>query len=117
MARKIQLVSNEISFPFVDENDKTIYTVTFDKRDENIKRVLNLQEELNQLEKIEDIDEAKVLLEECVDSMFGEGTFTTMYKHNPSVQAVSTYVLALGKAIQEEYFKDTERSLLNKHTK
>lgn len=121
--RAIKLVKNTIDIPFVDENDKVIYTLSFDRTDENTKKLRKAMKELRgKIEEFDDMEEteeneekAVLFLKETADSLLGEGSFDKMYKVNPFVYAVARYLYQAMIIIKEETEEEDLKAVESKY--
>lgn len=117
----IKLQSNFIEFPFEDDKGNIVLTLKFDKSDENIKK---LEKSIDQFDKEKDrlskksnaaFEDGKQVFKECVDSVFGDGSFDSMYKLSPSTINVLKYFIQMAEGIFEEINTEKEQEKFNKY--
>lgn len=121
--RAIKLVTNTIDIPFEDEKGKVLFTLHFDRTDENKKRLMksfeDLDEKMNELTaKNEDdvtIDEGVAFLKETADKLLGEGSFDKMYEVNPSFEIVAKYLYLIMVGIKEEFEEEDLKAVESKY--
>lgn len=121
--RAIKLVTNTIDIPFVDEKEKVLFTLHFDRTDENKKRLMKSFEELDQkmnnlTAKGEDavtIDEAVDFLKDTADKLLGSGSFDKMYEANPSFEIVAKYLYQIMIGIKEEFEEEDLKAVESKY--
>ena len=121
--KAIQLVTNTIDIPFEDEKGKILFTLHFDRTDENKKRLMksfeDLDEKMKELTaKNEDgvtIDEGVAFLKDTADKLLGEGSFDKMYEVNPSFEIVAKYLYLIMIGIKEEFEEEDLKAVESKY--
>lgn len=121
--RAIKLVTNTIDIPFEDEKGKVLFTLHFDRTDENKKRLMksfeDLDEKMKELTaKKEDeitLDEGVAFLKETTDELLGEGSFEKMYEVNPSFDIVAKYLYLIMIGIKEEFEEEDLKAVESKY--
>lgn len=123
----IKLRKNLIDIPFENENGETILLLHFDRTDDNVKRLYEsfetLQKKLAAFEAIEkegkdpDFDEQKKFVKETCDSILGAGAFDKIYKLNPSVIIVASYLYQIAIGIKEELEEEDLKTVESKYLK
>lgn len=111
MAKVIKIRQNYIPVLFEDDNGELKHELRFYKTDDNIERLTKIGPTIEKLQKdIQKNEEngnvtlkqAKKLLKESMNGIFGEGSFEKLYKINPSVFiVVEYYILAIGAVVEE----------------
>lgn len=112
---KVKIKNPVIEIPLVDENDKVVHTIKFDKSDTNMKRVETMRDKVvNELgefatknEEDFSFDELKNTVSEMVDGLLGEETFNILYGLTPSLEIVINYFIEICMIIGQE----TEKNL------
>lgn len=105
---KIKLKKNYIGIPIVDENDRTVYEVKFLMTDENIQKIYEQSEDLEELIEVaenEDYQSAKDFCEVAIDGLFGEGTFNELYQLSESLIITVEYFAEIVLIIRDELSK------------
>ena len=120
--KPIQLQKTTIDIPFVDVDGKTQLVIEFDRSDENIKRLYDSFEELEQakndlsVSENEDIfEDTRAFVEKTMDPIFGEGTFDKVYALSPSVLIVVVYFYQMAMALKEELEMDDFKNFEDKY--
>lgn len=120
--KPILLKSNKIEIPFQDSEGKKVLTLWFDKGD---KPMAKINEQFKKMEynykdlKDEDvtIEDAKKVLAEATDALFGSGSFDKIYELNPSLYVVMEYIYQISIGIKEELESETLNDVQNKYLK
>lgn len=127
--RAIRLVKNTIDIPFVDDEDNVIYTLHFDRTDENRKKLMKsikeLEKQYSKLDakaksKKEDadeafFDEATAFVKKTTDDLLGEGSFDKMFEINPFIEAVAKYLYQIMIGIKEEFEEEDLKAVESKY--
>lgn len=120
--KPIQLQKTTIDIPFVDVDGKTQLVIEFDRSDENIKRLYDSFEELEQakndlsVSENEDIfEDTRAFVKKTMDPIFSEGTFDKVYALSPSVLIVVVYFYQMAMALKEELEMDDFKNFEDKY--
>lgn len=120
--KAIQLVTNTIEIPF-EKDGEVLFTLYFDRTDENKKRVQKsfkeLEGKLNEFEKKgEDdtaLDEGISFVKGVANNLLGEGSFEKMYEVNPSFEIVAKYLYLIMIGIKEEFEEEDLKAVESKY--
>lgn len=120
--KPIQLRSNFIDADFKDSDGNIAFTIRFDRKDENIERLMNFEKEFEKLnenfkEETATLEEKKEYVKTIVDSFLEEGSFDKLYNSNPSLEIVMVYLFQIVIGIKEELEAEDLKDLENKYLK
>lgn len=120
--KPIQLRSNFIEVDFKDADGTVAFTIRFDRKDENIERLLNFEKEFEELnkdfnEETATLEEKKTYVKTVVDSFLEPGSFEKLYTSNPSLEIVMVYLFQIIIGIKEELEAEDLKALENKYLK
>ena len=120
--KPIQLRSNFIDADFKDSDGNIAFTIRFDRKDENIERLMNFEKEFEKLnenfkEETATLEEKKEYVKTIVDSFLEEGSFDKLYNSNPSLEIVMVYLFQIVIGIKEELEAEDLKALENKYLK
>lgn len=120
--KAIQLVTNTIEIPF-EKDGEVLFTLYFDRTDENKKRLQKsfkeLEEKMKEIEKKgEDnttLDEGVSFVKDVANKLLGEGSFEKMYEVNPSFEIVAKYLYLIMIGIKEEFEEEDLKAVESKY--
>ena len=100
---KINIKKDYIPIPFINEKGEEEFELRFYKTDENIQRLMDYNDELDEIKKAEDgeEEEATSLAEQkerdqkTIDATLGEGSFEKMYSLSESLMNVRAYYMEI----------------------
>ena len=120
--KAIQLRNTQLRIPFTDENGEEKAVLHFDRSDENIKRIMNFEQEFEEITKDfkgkeDNLDAQKEVLEKVYDSLLEEGAFSKLYEINKSTIVLSVYLLQIAIGIKEELEAEDLKAVEAKYLK
>lgn len=99
---KINIKKDYIPIPFINEKGEEEFELRFYKTDENIQRLMDYNDELDEIKKEENgEEEASSLAEQkerdqkTIDATLGEGSFEKMYGLSESLMNVRAYYMEI----------------------
>ncbi|MGC4019211.1 MAG: hypothetical protein QM793_08330 [Muricomes sp.] len=118
--KPIKVRPTVINIPFEDYDGNELFTLHFDRSDDNVqnfKRLIpKLEEKIKEIEETPDIDiDEKSFLSELADSFLGEGAFEKIYSINNSVFTSAKYVFQIAVGIKEEFEEEDKRAIFDKY--
>lgn len=120
--KPIQLRKKTIDIKFNDENGNEALVLYFDKGDENIKRIMNFDDEFEEIKKEfkgkeKDFDAQKDFLEKIYDTILQPGSFKKMQEFDSCFVNLLPYLLEIAIGIKEELEAEDLKALENKYLK
>lgn len=104
--KPIKVVENVIEIPF-EKDGKVVETLYFDKSDEAMEKLITESTEVtkvssSEMNESDKIKETQRALKNAYDSIFGDGSYDKIYKLNPSVAIMTTYLVNIVNGIFAE---------------
>lgn len=102
----INIKKQETAIPVIVGDIELEFIFTDDSMTKVRKELLKTQKKIGRIEGEDwddkEIDKAKTILTEAMDSMFGDGAFEQLYKMTPSVIVVLDYFRLMVEGVTEE---------------
>lgn len=117
---KINIKKDYIPIPFVDEGGKEKFELRFYKTDENIQRILDYNNELEETTKEDEnaeptLEEQKARDKKIIDATLGEGSFDKMYDLSDSLMNVRDYYVEICIGLLKELGHEQTSKALEKY--
>lgn len=118
---KINIKKDYIPIPFINDNGEEEFELRFYKTDENIQRIMDYNDELEERKKEEDEDEEPSLEEQkardkkTIDATLGEGSFDKMYSLSDSLMNVREYYVEICIGLLKELGHEQTGKALEKY--
>lgn len=118
--KPIKIRPTVIKIPFVDENENELFTLYFDRSDNNIDNFKTLLQSMD--EKIKEIEsnsdneiDEKAFMTEITDSFLGKGAFEKIYSINDSLFTAAKYVFQIAVKLKEEFEEEDKKAVFDKY--
>lgn len=117
---KINIKKDYVPIPFVDDDGKEIMELRFYKTDDNVQRILNYAQELEESRKEDKSDEPNLVHEKertrkAIDATLGDGSFEKMYAISESLILVNDYYAEIAIGLLDELGLGEAKESLDKY--
>jgi len=109
-----------IDIPFVDDNNNALFTLHFDRSDENVNEFYDkmsvMEEKIKKLEENPEIEfDEKGFVKDIADSFLGNGAFEKIYSINNSTFSTAKYLFQIAVGIKEEFEEEDKKAVFDKY--
>lgn len=114
----IKIESHIIEIAVNDQKDEQLFTVKFNRSDDELQRINKTMKEIEKQSKKlkdDDLDGQKEFVKHAMDGVFNEGTFERFYSYVPSTTMIARYFYELIIEIKQALEQQDLAAIENKY--